>query len=526
MRATEKDNPPSLTINEAFQRTADIFEKSDRSVFVTGRAGTGKSTLLRWLCSRSKKRPVVLAPTGIAALLVGGQTIHSFFRFNSNITPEDAKGQRIYDKKRKPLYKKLRLLVIDEASMLRADLLDCMDVFLRRHGPDTSKPFGGVQMAFFGDLGQLPPVVTEVEKEAFSMLYRTPYFFSSPAMSELSTEIVELTHVYRQQDSEFINLLNRIRDGHLTDEDLRQLNSRHQPNPPDDGNITTLTATNRVADALNEKRLQALPGDIRETEAELRGEFPESYSPTARTLRLKRGALVMLLNNDRDGQWVNGSRGIVQGLQNDANGEERLIVRLTENRRTVHVPRHNWDMFRYTLKDNAIVAEEIGAFRQYPARLAWAITIHKSQGQTFDQMILDVGSGLFAHGQAYVALSRCTTLGGITLKRPLTADDICTDTEIRHAMSDWRRQQAETALPLARRLRIIRQAIKEEQPLTLSYIRRDHSHEHCLVTPLALSKGRYQGIEFHGLKARYNDNERLFRIDHILSIDHVVAATE
>ena len=338
----------------------------------------------------------------------------------------------------------------------------------------------------------------------------------------MEVEIIELTEVYRQKDAKFINLLDRLRNGDNSDDLLEQINTRYQSHVSDeDDGVITLTATNRVADTLNEKRLNSLPGDMLEFEAELEGDFPGKTSPTMQTLRLKPGARVMLLTNDSQERWVNGSIGVVQGLERDSEGDKHLAVRLGGNNRTVLVPRHKWEMYQYTLEKDTIVPKEAGSFTQYPVRLAWAITIHKSQGQTFDRMIIDTGRGLFAHGHAYVALSRCSSLEGITLKKRMTMDDICIDPEVNHAFSEWILQQVAYSWPMKQRLLRVRDAIAGKKKLNLLYVTRDHNRTRCLITPLSLSKKEHEGEEFHGLTAEHHDHNqsRLFRLDRILSLE-------
>lgn len=418
-----------IDLNPQFQQALELMEDTKRHVFVTGRAGTGKSTLLTYFLGKTRKRAVVLAPTGVAAINVGGQTIHSFFRFRPDVTP-DGIGRATRGQKKK-LYKKLSAIVIDEVSMVRADLLDCVDRFLRLNGPDEKLSFGGVQMIFIGDLYQLPPVVTGQEREIFRTHYATPYFFSARVMVDgLDMALVELATVYRQRDDEFVRLLNAVRNDTVTKDDLDLFNQRYDPNfeaPPNDYYIH-LTSTNALADHINAEHLAGLPGKIWEAAGLMTGDFGPEYLPTGREIKLKLGAQIMLLNNDSYGRWVNGTIGRVTGFDEDEDGLPLILARLDTNE-NVEIAHYTWEIYRFFLKGAMLTSEVVGTFTQYPVRLAFAVTIHKSQGKTFTKAVIDVGRGTFAHGQMYVALSRCTTLAGLVLKQPLKKS---------HILLDWR----------------------------------------------------------------------------------------
>jgi ATP-dependent DNA helicase PIF1 len=426
-----------IDINARFKEAIGWMEETDRNLFLTGKAGTGKSTLLEHFCQTTRKQPVVLAPTGVAALNVKGQTIHRFFNFYIDTTP-----QKIRDKKVRPrdkrLYKELQTIIIDEVSMLRADLLDCIDVFLRMYGPDQTRAFGGVQMIFVGDLYQLPPVVSTQERDIFSTHYQTPYFFSAHALADFAMERVELETVYRQKDKEFVSLLNRIRDNTVDAEGLSQLNRRHValPVPPVEEFYISLTTTNQKADEINDTHLQSLSGHMHHAAATISGDFGKEYYPTATDLQFKLGAQVMLLNNDPKKRWVNGSVGVIEAVQKDAEGQSCVAIRLQGNDKLVQVPAYSWEVYRFSLHENAIISEAVGTFTQYPFRLAWAITIHKSQGKTFERVVIDLGSGTFASGQAYVALSRCTSFEGMILKTPIQKHHIRMDARINEWLDD------------------------------------------------------------------------------------------
>jgi len=393
-----------IDINEQFRLAFDIMEDGDRSVFITGRAGTGKSTLLNYFRQVTKKKVAVLAPTGVAALNVKGQTIHSFFRFKPGITPDRVKKLRSSNNN-ESIYHKLDAIVIDEISMVRADLLDCVDRFLRLNGPEADKPFGGIQMAFIGDLYQLPPVVTGGEKAAFQSLYETPYFYGARVFDSFEMEFVELEKVYRQHDEEFIALLNGIRNNSITEERLELLNQRYHPGfePSPDDFYVYLTTTNRLAEEINGKRLAELKSRPYTFTGSIEGDFGQKYLPTAIDLQVKVGAQVMMLNNDSEGRWVNGSIGKITGITQDRKGEDVIVAELADDEE-VEITPFTWEIFRFFVEAGGLQSEVIGTFTQYPLMLAWAVTIHKGQGKTFDRVIIDIGRGTFAHGQMYVCL--------------------------------------------------------------------------------------------------------------------------
>ena len=516
--------PPALDFNEAFLHALDLMENTQRSLFVTGKAGTGKSTLLQHFCANTKKAPVVLAPTGVAALNVKGETIHHFFRFSIDVTVQKIREKKIRPRNPK-LYKKLKTIVIDEASMLRADLLDCVDAALRLYGPDAARPFGGVQMIFVGDLYQLPPVVAGEEKEIFARYYRTPYFFSAHALEGVELEIVELEKAYRQKDQGFIDLLNRIRNNSVDDGDIARLNERFSQHPVPDHEAFSihLTATNRRADEINEARLAALKGKTHTATARIEGDFGKEYYPTAVTLKFKAGAQIMLVNNNRDGRWINGTLGVIKALRKDEEGESYLEVTLREGQESVAVYPFTWEVYRFTLQDGAVVSEAIGTFTQLPVRLAWAVTIHKSQGKTFERVVVDLDRGAFATGQTYVALSRCTSFDGIVLKTRIEKHHIRTDYRIFDFLTGYRYRQSEAALPLERKVALIEKAIVEKARLSLTYLKANDTKSDRVVIPLSVGTQSYEGKQFHGMKAFCTkaQEERMFRVDRILKMEKV-----
>ncbi|HUY69387.1 MAG TPA: AAA family ATPase [Alphaproteobacteria bacterium] len=526
---------PAPELNDKFREALRLMEDTDKNIFITGKAGTGKSTLLSWFCRVSRKAPVILAPTGVAALNVKGQTIHNFFNFYVDVTPE-----KIRRKKNKPrnakLYQKLRCLVIDEISMVRADLMDCIDAFLRRYGPDPAREFGGVQMILIGDLYQLPPVVTSAERELFSSHYDSPYFFSAHALKNHALAQIELEKIYRQKDREFVALLNKIRNNSADENDLAHLNSRLGTSPlpapaAQKGFSITLTTTNALADQVNETHLAALKGEMHVSEAGIEGDFGREYYPTAVELRYKAGAQIMMLNNDSEKRWVNGSLGAIESIEEDEDGKHYLAVRLEGRTGTVEVYRHDWEVYRFGVEGNEIVSEPVGRFTQYPFRLAWAVTIHKSQGKTFPRVTIDVGRGAFAAGQMYVALSRCISFEGVTLKTPIRARDIQTDPRIFEflgaatdritvASNDEAGIETgiETGMPLGEKIALIRRAIAENFALDIEYLKADDTRTQRKVTPLSVGRATYQGKHYDGMKAHcaLRDETRMFRVERIL----------
>ena len=433
--------------NEA-QMALNIIESTAANLFLTGKAGTGKTTFLKELRRRSPKRMVVLAPTGIAAINAGGQTIHSFFQlplspfipgtaFNSN----DSSRRFKFSNLKRNIIKTLDLLVIDEISMVRSDLLDAVDDAMRRYRqPD--KPFGGAQLLMIGDLHQLAPVTTPAEESLLNAHYATPFFFSSKALQQAGYLTIELKKVYRQQDSHFVDLLNQIRSGQANDDTLAQLNSRFIPSfqPSTKEGYIRLTTHNYPAQQINEQELTRLQSVAYTYEAEIEGDFPEFSYPTEARLTLKQGAQVMFIKNDPEHRFYNGMIGEITRLDND-----EVWVKSKETGEEFELEYAEWTNSKYTLNDETKEIEESieGFFHQYPLRLAWAITIHKSQGLTFEHAIIDA-SRSFTHGQTYVALSRCKSLEGMVLSQPLTRQSIIKDDTIEQFTSQIQTPSAAT----------------------------------------------------------------------------------
>ena len=420
-----------MTQNTELRNAWDFVEHTGRSIFLTGKAGTGKTTFLKTVVDQSSKRNVVVAPTGVAAIHAGGMTIHSFFQLPFSPFVPGAKIESKFDfgKEKRKLIASLDLLIIDEISMVRSDLLDAIDSILRRFR-DRYKPFGGVQLLMIGDLQQLTPVVTPDDERMLKPYYDTPYFFGSKALSEIDYVTIQLEKVYRQQDDTFLSLLNHIREGQPTAADLTLLNSRYKPvflPKPEEGYIR-LTTHNQMANNYNETELQKLSGRAVNYQAKIEGTFPEYSYPTAETLTLKVGAQVMFVKNDpsNEHRYYNGRIGHVTLAE-----PTRLLVYCPGDADAIEVVPLEWENARYTLNDETreIETEVLGKFSQLPLRLAWAITIHKSQGLTFEHAIIDASLS-FAPGQVYVALSRCKTLEGMVLASQIPPHAIINDERV------------------------------------------------------------------------------------------------
>ena len=398
-----------------------IVEKTDMSLFLTGKAGTGKTTFLRDVVRHTKKKCIVLAPTGIAAVNAGAMTIHSFFQFGLGPFVKgviEPKSDFRINKSKLELIRNLQLLIIDEVSMVRADLMDHIDVELRRIRRN-SKPFGGVQLLMIGDLQQLPPIAHGGEDELLRQYYKTLYFFSSAALKSMKYSCIELKTVYRQTDGHFINILNHARECTLTNQDISDLNTRYIPDfspKPEDGYIRLMTH-NRQVDYINATEMAKLDSHPFTFEAAVTGTFPEESYPTANSLTLKKGAQVMFIKNDPERRFINGTLGEVRSIDKNC-----IAVRLAESGKTIEVEPMEWQNIRYQFDEETkeISSKQIGRFKQDPLKAAWAITVHKSQGLTFDKAIIDVHAA-FSPGQAYVALSRCRTLEGLVLSSPVSA---------------------------------------------------------------------------------------------------------
>lgn len=415
-----------IEINEDFQRALDLMENTNRCIFITGKAGTGKSTLLKLFVQKTQKKVALLALTGIAALNIGGRTIHSFFKFPRHMITDDD----IKDAYEKALYQSFDAIIIDEISMVRADMLDAIDKFLRKNGRDRTKPFGGIQVIFFGDLFQLPPIAKNKDELAYLVdNFGGVYFFDAPVIKTVNPVMIQLQKVYRQKDQNFIYILDAIRTGnhnhHILDTLNERLDGRFQSASDQ---AITLTPKNAKAFEINKAKLDAINSKQYIFRGFLEGKFPEDNLPTDMELPLKAGAQVMFVKNDSQKRWVNGTLGKVIDLS-----ERSIKVRITANGGgTFEVMKEKWEIYehKYDPETKKIKINVIGSFSQIPLKLAWAITINKSQGLTFDKVVIDLDTGAFACGQTYVALSRCRTLGGIILRKRVTDGDIRVDPRV------------------------------------------------------------------------------------------------
>lgn len=519
-----------IEFNKDFKKAFELMENSSKNVFVTGRAGTGKSTLLTYFRNNTKKRVVVLAPTGVAALNVKGQTIHSFFKFKPDITLANVKKVNRWGGG--SLYKKIDTIVIDEISMVRADLLDCVDKFLKVNR-GSSESFGGVQMIFIGDLYQLPPVVTGAERDIFKTHYASPYFFDSQAFGGLDIEFVELEKIYRQKDSDFIELLNSVRNNSTTEEHLEKINERFEADfVARDENFTIyLTTTNALAEEINKKKLYELDEEEFTHQGSITGNFEKSSLPTDIDLVVKVGSQVMMLNNDSQGRWVNGTIGKIVGIKRDEDGDnfdteegggDVILVEMSDGE-IYEVEPFTWELFRFAYDEEkkSLVSDTVGTFTQYPMKLAWAVTIHKAQGKTFDKVIIDIGRGTFVHGQLYVALSRCTSLEGIVLKQRIAKRHIFMDWRVVKFVTRFQYKRSDEMLPIEEKMRILENIINKRSAVEITYLKANDVKSKRIIQPMRVGEMEYLGRKFLGVEAfdEMRGEERVFRVDRILEIN-------
>lgn len=465
------DNPSNIDLNNPeFQCAWKLLRETRKSVFLTGKAGSGKSTFLKYIRDNINKKCIVLAPTGISAVNVGGQTLHSFFKIpfrpllpdDPDFSPRKIRTTLQYTKEKVKIIKELELIIIDEISMVRVDIIDFIDRVLRIYSNNTREPFGGKQLMLVGDVFQLEPVVTRDMKEILRRYYQQFYFFNAHVFADIGLVPIELVKMYRQTDSTFLSLLNRVRSNHATSHDIALLNRQCNPDFNDNGKfVITLAMRRDTEDAINEEHMAAIKSPEFTFQGTINNVFPENELPTNKELVLKQGAQVIFIRNDKENRWVNGTLGKVYDL-----GTDFIKVEL-ENGDIHELQMETWENMQYSYdeKEKKINETVLGTFSQYPIKPAWALTVHKSQGLTFNHVVIDFGGGAFTSGQTYVALSRCTSLEGITLLKPLSERDIIVSTAVINFSRTFNNQA------------LIENALRQEKALAL-YRQANHAFHH------------------------------------------------
>ncbi len=501
------------------------IEETTQTFFITGRAGTGKSTIIDHFMGLTKKTAVKLAPTGVAALNIGGHTIHSFFGFPTNLTEEKFLKLRKDEEK----YRALDTIIIDEISMVRADMLDFIDRFLGEARRKPKAPFGGCQMVFIGDLYQLPPVVEQRERGYFREAYGSEYFFSAQVVQKHKFRIVELNDIFRQRDLQFIQILNAIRHNDVGNEHLAILNSRCDPEfePPEEEFFLTLCTRRDLAAQINTSKLERLRGPLFVSHAEIVGDVEPGDFPAEAELNLKKNAQVMFIRNDPYGRWVNGSIGIVTAIDTE---NQCIYVELSTGDE-VEVERETWiiEQVEYDKRRKRLQSVAVGQFIQFPLSLSWAITIHKSQGKTFEKVIVDLGKGIFAGGQLYVALSRCTSLDGLVLRQRIEPKHIRLDHTVLRFFSNYYVELAETIMTYEAKRRLLEESIQRQIPIDIRYLNARNIVSTRRILPHSLEEKEYRGTTFVGLTAfdHKRGEVRTFqpkRILEILNIQDILTA--
>ncbi len=509
----------TLTFDSIAEKALESMENTGKNIFLTWKAGTGKSTLLMHFLQTTEKNIAILAPTWVAALNIWWATIHSFFWFSPTVTVRQVK-QKAKSKKWDPKFTELDALVIDEISMVRADMMDCMHEFLKIVR-SSSKPFGGVQMIMIGDLYQLPPVVTSYEREFFQKEYSGPYFFDAKVIMQktFDMEFVELEKVYRQSDQDFISILNAIRNKTLELKHLNKLNARVSKSIELSEWMVYLAGTNAQVDAINTEYLGKINKPVTTHTADITWAVNPKQFPTDIKLCLKQWAQVMFVANDLEGRWVNGTLGKIKKIEKD-----EILVQIY-GWDMVEVGHHNRKVsqFEYNPSKRRLDAHTVGTFSQIPLTLARAVTIHKSQWKTFDKVIIDLSSWIFAHGQTYVALSRCRTLQWIQLTHSVKSSDVRLDYEVVRFLTSLQYEKSEALLSLDDKVKLIKEVIKKKWRVQMTYLKSQDVKSRRIFEPYKIGRMRYEEVYFLGVSGfcHTRGEERIFRVDRILEIEKI-----